>query len=376
MNYKAINMDEEKARRDELVHLVRFALQGKREDAIVFVRRLARRYRDTTPEFAEQLSGMLREHARSVSPLKSSTMESIPVDSDSRLQLLRPEYPVRLDVEPIWEENVRKALEQLVAEREEHAQVRLQDAGLHPTKSIIFTGPPGVGKTLAARWIARALDRPLLVLDLSAVMSSFLGRTGTNVRNVLDYARGLDCVLLLDEFDSIAKRRDDPIELGELKRLVTVLLQEIDSWPATGLLVAATNHKDLLDPAVWRRFDVVMDFPMPSEELVRSAVQQQFGEGDKIGEWIEVLARILDGLSFADISRELQRMRREVVIGAQPLEDGLKRLVQDRHKSLKPAARTELALQLMKRGLSQREAHDWTRASRDTIRKAMLERKN
>ncbi len=108
---------------------------------------------------------------------------------------------------------------------------------------------------------------------------------------------------------------------------------------------------------------------------MRRAVQQQFGESDRIGEWIEVLARILDGLSFADISRELQRMRREVVIGAQPLEDGLKRLVQDRHRSLKPAARTELALQLMKRGLSQREAHDWTRASRDTIRKAMLERK-
>src|SRR5580704_13006425 len=149
LNYKESNMDDEKVRRDDLVHLVRFALQGKREDAIVFVRRLARRYRDTTPEFAEQLSGMLREHARSVSPLKSSTMESIPVDSDSRLQLLRPEYPVRLDVEPIWEDSVRKALDQLVAEREEQAQVRLQDAGLHPTKSIIFTGPPGVGKTLA-----------------------------------------------------------------------------------------------------------------------------------------------------------------------------------------------------------------------------------
>ena len=109
--------------------------------------------------------------------------------------------------------------------------------------------------------------------------------------------------------------------------------------------------------------------------LQLALVQQQFGESERIGEWIEVLARILDGLSFADISRELQRMRREVVIGAQPLEDGLKRLVQDRHKSLKPAARTELALQLMKRGLSQREAHDWTRTSRDTIRKAMLERK-
>src|SRR5665213_3572636 len=128
--------------------------------------------------------------------------------------------------------------------------------------------PPGVGKTLAARWIARELHRPLLTLDLSAVMSSFLGRTGANVRHVLDYAKGVDCVLLLDELDSIAKRRDDASDVGELKRLVTVLLQEIDDWPSTGLLIAATNHSDLLDPAVWRRFEMRVNFPMPGDESV------------------------------------------------------------------------------------------------------------
>ena len=76
-------------------------------------------------------------------------------------------------------------------------------------------------------------------------MSSFLGRTGGNLRLVLDYAKGQDCILLLDELDAIAKRRDDATEVGELKRLVTVLLQEIDDWPATGLLLAATNHPDV-----------------------------------------------------------------------------------------------------------------------------------
>ena len=94
-------------------------------------------------------------------------------------------------------------------------------------------------------------------------MSSFLGRTGNNVRNVLDFAKGVSCVFLLDEFDAIAKRRDDAVEVGELKRLVTVLLQEIDQWPASGLLIAATNHYNLLDPAVWRRFELVVGFPMP-----------------------------------------------------------------------------------------------------------------
>ena len=99
---------------------------------------------------------------------------------------------------------------------------------MDPTRSALFTGPPGVGKTLAAKWMARELGQPLAILDLSAVMSSFLGRTGSNVRAVLDFARDRRCILLLDEFDAVAKRRDDTSEIGELKRLVTVLLQEID----------------------------------------------------------------------------------------------------------------------------------------------------
>jgi hypothetical protein len=111
-----------------------------------------------------------------------------------------------------------------------------------------------LGDTLAARVLARTLGRPLLILDLAAVMSSFLGRTGGNLRHVLDYAKSIECVLLLDELDAIAKRRDDAGEIGELKRLVTVLIQEIDDWPSSGLLVAATNHPELLDPAIWRRF--------------------------------------------------------------------------------------------------------------------------
>ncbi|KOO11114.1 AAA family ATPase, partial [Vibrio xuii] len=144
-----------------------------------------------------------------------------------------------------------EAFVQVLLEREYNDA--LLSEGLQPTKSIIFQGPPGVGKTLSARWLANQLDLPLLTLDLATVMSSFLGKTGSNVRAVLEHAMSFPCVLLLDEFDAIAKRRDDDRELGELKRLVTVLLQTIDEWPATSLLIAATNHGELLDPAIWRR---------------------------------------------------------------------------------------------------------------------------
>ena len=130
--------------------------------------------------------------------------------------------------------------------------------GLSPTRSAIFVGPPGVGKTLTARWLASQLGVPLYVLDLTAVMSSLLGRSGTNLRAALDFAKRSPCVLLLDEIDAIAKRRSDDTDIGELKRLVTVILQEVDEWPATGLLLAATNHAELIDPALWRRFDLVI----------------------------------------------------------------------------------------------------------------------
>jgi SpoVK/Ycf46/Vps4 family AAA+-type ATPase len=208
-----------------------------------------------------------------------------------------------------------------------------------------------------------------VTLDLAAVMSSFLGRTGNNVRNVLDYAKGIPCVFLLDEFDAIAKRRDDVVEVGELKRLVTVLLQEIDSWPTTSLLIAATNHDELLDPAVWRRFELIVRFPMPADGDVRRAVETYLGDV-AIGEhWVRVLARVFVGASYADIERELKRVRRQAVIQKDPLESRLKMLVAEQADSMKRGDRAHLALALVGAGLSQREAHEWTGVSRDTIRK-------
>ncbi len=352
---------------DELVQIARLALAGRPQDVQAYIRRLARRYQGDQPAVAAQLTGLLQEAPTRQSPLRREATAPVPVDLESRLQLLRIEETPALDVEPIWEAGVKRSLDQILSERQRDEELFKQ--GLSPTRSIIFTGPPGVGKTLAARWIARELHRPLLTLDLSAVMSSFLGRTGANVRHVLDYAKGINGVLLLDELDSIAKRRDDSSDVGELKRLVTVLLQEIDDWPATGLLIAATNHADLLDPAVWRRFEMRVEFPMPTVEAVRQAIDTFIGPWKAPTGWMDVLTVTLHGLSFSDIEREVMLARRAAITRGIPLEEVLAQVVQNRVDPLPRRERGQIAMWLTEAGVSQRQVHELTGVSRDTIRK-------
>lgn len=363
-------MDDYSALVKDLGHLARLALGGRRQDIELYVRRLSRRYRTHLPELSTTLSSLLRDQRHSGSPLRSATVASVPVDTDTRLPLVRHEHAPNLAVEPIWSEDITPSLDLLIRERRHEED--LQMAGLSPTRTALFTGPPGVGKTLAARWLARELELPLVILDLSAVISSFLGRTGTNLRHVLDYAKGTRCILLMDELDAVAKRRDDLQEVGELKRLVTVLLQEIDDWPPTGLLLAATNHSDLLDPAVWRRFDSVIRFPLPEEVAIRRAIRTFLEEAIDLPKATEdFLTNALKGSSFSDIERLVMKARRHSAISKEPLVLALQQQGSELVDSIPSKDKISIALQLVMDGTSQREANRLTGVSRDTIRKRL-----
>jgi SpoVK/Ycf46/Vps4 family AAA+-type ATPase len=364
---KTVSMGDFEKTNEDLFHLARLALVGRNQDVQTFIQRLAKRYRESIPDLSTQLQTLLQESPTRQSPLRRESTAPLPVDMESRLQLLRVEQHPSVEVEPIWDAPIATALNQIISERQRAGE--LTKAGLSPTRSVIFTGPPGVGKSLAARWIANALNRPLLILDLSAVMSSYLGRTGANVRHVLDYAKTVDCVLLLDELDSIAKRRDDATDIGELKRLVTVLLQEIDDWPSSGLLIAATNHAELLDPAVWRRFELQVAFPMPTDAEAELAIQKFLGKSELSKSWCEALAAILKGQSFSDIEREVTLIRRAAVMHSQPLEKIVSDLVRARVGKLSKREKMEVAVLLSSTGMSQRHVNELTGVSRDTIRK-------
>jgi SpoVK/Ycf46/Vps4 family AAA+-type ATPase len=189
---------------------------------------------------------------------------------------------------------------QRIAEEHRGADV-LAAGGVKPKRRVLFYGPPGCGKTLAAQVLAGVLGWNLLTVRFDAVVSSYLGETSANLRRVFEFAERGRFVVLLDEFDAIGKDRDNHFEHGELKRLVNTLLQLMDSFRGSSLLIAATNHEVLLDSAVWRRFEAVVPFNVPSPQD-RVLLLRLFLRGFNCKELDTVaIARRMSGTTGADI---------------------------------------------------------------------------
>lgn len=198
---------------------------------------------------------------------------------------------------------------------------RLKAAGVKPALSLMMFGAPGTGKTLLAHHMAKELGYPLVVARLDGLVSSFLGTTARNISNLFTFANRYKCILLLDEFDAVAKLRDDPNELGELKRVVNTLLQCLDERSSIGFTVAITNHESLLDPAVWRRFDIRIEVPKPNWDARVQILRAQFCGGMKISAvQLLFLAWVSKGYSGSDIEKLSDFVKRRFAILADKYE--------------------------------------------------------
>ena len=243
----------------------------------------------------------------------SVELPEAPKDRDGEWPLAEVKRPDRyisdLVLHGVTERQILSLAEEFGRRRE------LIEAGVPLRQRVLMFGPPGTGKSSAAEGLAAEIGLPLVVVRLDSLISSYLGETASNLRRVIDFAASAPFIVLFDEFDAIGRQRDDPQEHGELKRVVNAFLQMIEAYDGASLLIAATNHEQLLDPALWRRFDDVIHFRPPTVHQIRQLLRKRLDTYPHRHAKIDQVASILRGLPHAAIEAAVFEAARSRVLG-------------------------------------------------------------
>jgi SpoVK/Ycf46/Vps4 family AAA+-type ATPase len=249
------------------------------------------------------------------------SLSNLPVDGESRLHTVDVSQPRAVDVAITLPSAIEARVNEFIDCVEHHDALVRAGAAL-PNRLLVY-GLPGTGKTQLARWIAARLKLQLLTVRCDTLISSLLGQTSRNLRRVFEYAEQRPCVLFLDEFDALASARGNERDVGELQRVVIALLQNIDALPDNTILVAATNHDQLLDPAVWRRFSFRVPMPKPDAEMRHALWTQMLGTFLPKGLDIDALVASSDGATGALIQQVCLDTKRHAVLKGLPEVDEL-----------------------------------------------------
>jgi SpoVK/Ycf46/Vps4 family AAA+-type ATPase len=208
---------------------------------------------------------------------------------------------------------VRERIDRMV--RQQTSRGRLREHGLKPSSKLLLVGPPGSGKTLTASALAAELKLQLFTIRLDAVITRFLGESATKLRSVFDQIGQMRGVYLFDEFDAIGGKRSAGNDVGEVRRILNSFLQFLEEPNATdSLVVAATNHPELLDRALIRRFDEIIEYGLPDADAVRDLIKRRLGRlAARTVDW-EKIGDASRGLSQGEVSRAVEEALREAIL--------------------------------------------------------------
>ncbi len=287
---------------DQLKALLRSYVEGDRDRFLtVSMQVAAHAARRGNTNLAQQLRELIDEAKRQSVP--SPSLASVPIARPigELADLVAASYPKTRLVDMVLAEPARKSLERVLVEYRQ--QAKLRSHGLSARRKLLLVGPPGCGKTMTASALAGELNLPLLSVRLDGLITKYLGESAAKLRQVFDSMTVKCGVYLFDEFDAIGSDRARPNEVGEIRRVLNSFLQFVEADDSDSLILAATNQVEVLDPALFRRFDDVIRYGLPTadaaEELIRNALNVFTTNGD---DWAEV-RRACDGLSYAEIAR-------------------------------------------------------------------------
>ena len=309
------------ARSDLLLDLVEAERRGDRERFRILVEAVIAEERANQHDLvADRLSELITTTGTGHSAGRDQSAASVD-------DLVREVVPRRLLSEIELDPVVGRVVGELIEEQKRSDLLR--SYGIEPRNRVLLSGPPGNGKTSVAQAIATELMLPFYVVRYEGVVSSFLGETAARMDRAFEFARTRRCVVFFDELDTVAKERSDEHETGEIKRVVSTLLLQIDRLPAHVILVGATNHGELLDRAAWRRFQVRVDLCPPSREAAMRYLQRLSNRlGGELGYTPRTMADKLAGASYADLEEFALDVRRRAVLEGP--DANLRRIVQER----------------------------------------------
>jgi SpoVK/Ycf46/Vps4 family AAA+-type ATPase len=191
---------------------------------------------------------------------------------------------------------------------------KLKSHGLNPRRKLLFTGPPGCGKTMTASALAGELGIPLFVVRLDGLITKYMGESIAKLRLIFDAIENTRAVYLFDEFDSIGTHRGFVNDVGEIKRVLNSFLMFIEQDASTSLIIAATNHPQSLDYALFRRFDELIEYELPGIELITETLKTRLGLHEKVRVDFKKLAKAAQGLSYAEITQACEEAVKDTII--------------------------------------------------------------